>query len=172
LKPRRIGQIRMLVQNRWQLPPCTRDPSKCRRPVAVQMQYVDALPIDDSQQGGQSRGIEFRFMQVGDIDARRFQGLLGKVLLPQADERHVELLRVETRDHPCEKPLHSVDPRSFPAEMIANLKDVEGCRRLPVWCHEVAPGTFRRDTIRAGMPTAVAPGGTSSRTTAEAPTIA
>src|SRR5205085_2575505 len=64
-------------------------------------------------------------------------------------------------DHPAEEPLDAVHARPLPAEVIAHLKDIEFSRAVQ-----------RCPTTRAGMPTAIAPSGTASRTTAPAPTIA
>src|SRR5207237_455501 len=66
-------------------------------------------------------------------------------------------------DHPREQALDAVHPRSLPAEVIADLQDVQpiahaGCPRWP--------------TMRAGMPTAIDAAGTSPRTTAPAPMMA
>src|SRR5204863_6038233 len=68
--------------------------------------------------------------------------------------------RIEARDHPAEEPLDAVHARPLPAEVIADLEDVQLSR------------VQRCPTTRAGMPTAIAPSGTASRTTAPAPTIA
>ena len=81
---------------------------------------------------------------------------------------------VEARDHPGEQPLHAVHPRAFPAEVIADLQDVQfphpgrdrrrrgpdaaACPRWPT----TAPACRRRS--RAPGP--------SLRTTAPAPTTA
>ena len=70
-------------------------------------------------------GSNFAFLQIGDVDAERVERLLGEILLPEADERHVESRRVESRNHPREQALHAVHARSFPAEMIADLQDVD-----------------------------------------------
>jgi hypothetical protein len=58
LEPRRVGQVRVLVQDRRQAPDRPRQPAERRRAVAVQVQHVDLLPVDDLEQRGQRRRIE------------------------------------------------------------------------------------------------------------------
>src|SRR4029079_7715046 len=72
----------------------------------------------------------------------------------------------EAGDHPAEEPLNAVHPRAFPAEVIANLKDVQ-----PFPAHAFTAGS-RWPTMRDGMPTAIAASGTASPVTAPAPTMA
>jgi hypothetical protein len=60
-----------------------------------------------------------------------------EILLPQADERHVEAARVEARDHPREQPLHAVHARPFPPQVVADVDDVQralgmGVRRVQI----------------------------------------
>ena len=66
--------------------------------------------------------------EVGDVDAERFERVFGQILLAQADQRDVEPRRVEARNHPREQPLDAVHARSFPAEVIADVDDVETSR--------------------------------------------
>ena len=122
LEPRRIGQVRVLVQNRRQTAHRGRQAAKGRGAVAVQMQHVDFLAIDDFQQGRQRRRIELRFVQIADVDAKRVERFLRQIFLAQADERDVEAGGVEARDYPREQPLHAVHTRALPAEMIADLE--------------------------------------------------
>ena len=75
---------------------------------------------------------------------------------------------IEPRNHPREQPLDAVHPRPFPAEVIADLQDVQ----LPSALSPQRARASRCPTIFAGTPTAIAPAGTASRTTAPAPTIA
>ena len=91
----------MLVQDCRQAAHCAGQPAERRRPVAVQMQDVDLLAVDDLQQRGQRQRIELRLVQVRDVDAERFERFLREILLPQADERDIEALAVETRNHPA-----------------------------------------------------------------------
>ena len=62
-------------------------------------------------------------------------------------------------------------PRSLPAEVIADLQDVQLAGGLRRNRHGVATGS-RWLTTFAGTPTAIAPAGTDSRTTAPAPITA
>ena len=63
------------------------------RPVAVEVQDVDLLPIDDPQQRRERQRVELRPLQVGDVDAEGVERFLRQVLLAQADERDVEARR-------------------------------------------------------------------------------
>ena len=63
-----------------------------RRPVAVHVKNVRLLAIDHFQQRRQRHRIELRTLEVGDVDAQRFERLLGEVALPQAQQRDVEAL--------------------------------------------------------------------------------
>jgi hypothetical protein len=62
LEPRGVGEVRVLVQDR-------RDPRRAAQPpegrgaVAVQMEHVDLLAIDDIEQRRQGLGIELRPLQ-------------------------------------------------------------------------------------------------------------
>ena len=143
----------------------------------MQVQDVDLLAIDHLEQCGQRRGIELGLVQVGDVDAERLERFLRQVLLPQADERDVEARLVEARDHPREQPLHPVHARPFPAEVIADLQDVELAARVrsaPAPARRGRAWTAsRRPTTRAGIADGDGAGAAiSSRTTAPAPTIA
>ena len=91
----------------------------------MQVQDVDLLAIDDAQQVAQRQRIEFRSLQVGDVDALRLERLFREVLLAQTDERDAETVGVEARNHPAEQALDAVHPRSFPAEVIADLQHVQ-----------------------------------------------
>ena len=125
LEPRRVGEVGVLVDDGRQAAHRPGDPPERRRAVAVKVQDVDLLAIDHLQQRRQRRRIELRLVQIRDVDADRLERFLRQVLLPQADERHVVALRVEARNHPGEEPLDAVHPRSFPAEVIADLQDVQ-----------------------------------------------
>ena len=50
LEPGRVGEVRVLVQDRRQPPHRPRQPAERRRAVAVQVQDVDLLPVDDLEQ--------------------------------------------------------------------------------------------------------------------------
>src|SRR4029079_4991477 len=119
----------------------------------------------------QRRRIELPLVQVLDVDAHRLERLLRKILFAQDDQRDVVAFAIEAGDHPAEEPLDAVHPRAFPAEVIAHLKDVQ-----PFLAHAFTAGS-RWPTMRAGMPTAIAPSGTASQasdataTMAPAPTV-
>src|SRR4029453_10425680 len=125
----------------------------------------DLLAVDDLQERCQRRRIELRPVQVFDVDAERVERLFRQVLLTQADQRDVEAAAIEARNHPREEPLHAVQPRAFPAEVIAHLEHVQRTAHAPAF-------SARVPTTRAGTPTAIACAGTSAFTTAPAPTIA
>ena len=76
LKPRRVGQVGVLVKDGRKPPHRAREPPERRRAVAVQVKDVDLLAIDDLQERRQRRRIELRLVQVGDVDAERFQRFL------------------------------------------------------------------------------------------------
>ncbi len=75
LEPGRVGEIRVLVQDRGQPPHRSGQAPERRRAVAVQVQDVYPFAIDDLQQRGQCRGIELGAVQVFDVDAERVQRL-------------------------------------------------------------------------------------------------
>ena len=57
------------------------------------------------------------------------------VMTAETDERDVETIAIEARDHPAEKPLDPVHPGTFPAKVVAHLQDIErtvghACSRL------------------------------------------
>ncbi len=157
LKPGRVGQVRVLVQDRGDTAHGRRQSSERRRAVAVEVKDVDLFLVDDLQQCRERRRIELAFVQIRDVDAEGVERFLRQVLLAQADERDVEAGGIEPGNHPGEQTLHAVHARAFPAEMIADLEHANHAR-VP--------------TIRAGTPTAVARSGTASRTTAPAPITA
>ena len=103
-----------------------RQPAERRRAVAVQMNDVGLAPIELLQQRRQRRRIELRPMQVGDVDAELVERVRRQVALAQADERNVEPLAVEARDHPREQPLDAVHARTGPPEVVADVDDVQG----------------------------------------------
>ena len=125
LKPRRVGEVRVLVEDRRDAPKGGGHAPERRGAVAVQMQHVDLLPIDHLQERGQRERVEFRPVQVGDVHALRLERLLREVLPAEADQRHLEPVGVEPRDHPAEQALDAVHPRPFPAEVIADLQHVQ-----------------------------------------------
>src|SRR6266545_496687 len=138
------------------------------------MQDVDLLPIDHVQERGKRRRVEPGLVQVRDVDAERLQRFFRQILLAQAHEGHVIALGIEPGNHPREQPLDPVHPRPFPPEVIADLQHVHPT--LSIGCLAEA-AKRRRRTHRcpmtlAGIPTAMAPAGTGSRTTAPAPMTA
>ncbi len=125
LEPGGRGQVGVLVQDGRNAPDGARHPAERRRAVAMKVQDVDPLAIDDLQQRRQRQRIELAALEVGDVDAQLLERFLGEVFLAQADERDAEPLAVEARNHPAEQPLDAVHPRSLPAEVIADLQDVQ-----------------------------------------------
>ena len=125
LKPGRVGEVGVLVQDRRNPPPRRRHPAERRGAVPVQMEHIDLLAIDDVEQRRQGHRVELRPLQVGDVDAQLLQRLLREVFLAKAHERDVEPFAIEPRDHPREQALDAVHPRSFPAKVIADLQHVE-----------------------------------------------
>jgi hypothetical protein len=167
----------VLVEDRGQTAHRAGEPSERRRAIAVQVQDVDLLAIDDLEERGQRRGIELGSVQILDIDPERVERLFGEISLAQADERDVEAGPVEAWDHPREQAFDAVHARPFPPQVIAHLEDVQRARWRRVWAGAIrtvhAPAfSARLPTMRAGTPTAIACGGTSAFTTAPAPTIA
>ena len=79
---------------------------------------------------GPDRGGGHGAQRIGEThEAERFQArlerLLRQVLLAQAHQGDVEPGRIEAGNHPAEEPLHAVHAGAFPAEVIADLQDVE-----------------------------------------------
>jgi len=75
LEPRRIGQVRVFVQNRGNTPHPRRHAAERRRTVTMEVEDIYLFAIDNRQQRGERRRIEFRFMEVRDIDAQRIERL-------------------------------------------------------------------------------------------------
>ncbi len=110
LKPGSVGQVGVLVQNGGNSLQRPSQPAERRGPIAVQVEDVNALPLDDTQQGRQCEGIELRSTEIGDVNAQRLQRFLRQVPLAKADEGDREALPVEPRDHPAEQALDAVHP--------------------------------------------------------------
>jgi hypothetical protein len=91
----------------------------------VEVQHVDALLVHDALERRPRPRIELRLLEVGDVDTERVERLLRKVALAQAHERDREARRVEARDHPGEQPLDAVHARAFPAQVVADVEDVQ-----------------------------------------------
>ena len=123
LKPGRVGQVRVLVQNRGNPAHRRGHAAERRGAVPVEMEDVDLLAVDDLQERGQRRGIELRLVQIRDVDAERVERFLRQILLAQADERDVEARGIEARNHPGEQALDAVHARPFPSEVIADLQN-------------------------------------------------
>ena len=124
----------------------------------------------------QRRRIELRFVQVGDVDAERLERLFRQVLLPQADQRHVVARRVEPRDHPGEEPLHAVHARALPAEVIADLQDVQLATAPRRGSRAAAPGLACRRSAPGCRPRSPRPAPPRARpppapTTARSPIV-
>ena len=62
---------------------------------------------------------------IGDVDAELLERVFGQILPAQADQRDVEARLVEARNHPREQALHAVHARPLPAEVIADVDDVQ-----------------------------------------------
>jgi hypothetical protein len=125
LEPGRVGEVGVLMKNGGQTAQRRGHPSERRRAVAVQVQDVDLLAVDDAQEVAQRHRIELRPLQVGDVDPLRLERLFRQIFLAQTDERDAETVGVEARNHPAEQALDAVHPRSFPAEVIADLQHVQ-----------------------------------------------
>ena len=125
LKPGGVGQVRVLVQDRRDAPPRGREAAEGRRAVAVHVQDVDPLRVDETQHGGKRERVELAALEIGDVDAERVERFFRQVLLAKADERDVEPVAIEARDHPAEQPLDAVHPRPLPSEVVADLQHVQ-----------------------------------------------
>ena len=115
----------MLVQNGWQAPACRRETPEGRGSIPVQMHDVGLLPVEFAQQVQQRRRIELRLGQIGDVDPPRFQRVLGRIRLAKTDQRYVEMIPIKAGNHPGEQTLHTVHPRAWPAQVVADLDDVQ-----------------------------------------------
>ena len=91
----------------------------------MQVQDIDLLLVDDPQHRGQGERIELPAFEIGDVDPEGVQGFFREILLPQADQGHVEARPVEAGDHPAEQSFDAVHARPFPPEVVADLQDVE-----------------------------------------------
>ena len=102
-----------------------REPSERGRSVAVQVEHIDSLAINDAQQRAERQRIEFRALQIGEIDALPLERFFRQILLAQADERDGEPAAIEPRNHPGEQTFDAVHSRAFPAEVVAHLEHVQ-----------------------------------------------
>ena len=76
LIPRRIGQIGVFVDDRRNAAQRTRQPAERGGAVPVQMKDVDLLLVDDAEQIRQRSRIEFRSLEIGDVDPERVERFL------------------------------------------------------------------------------------------------
>ncbi len=83
LKPRGIGQVGVLVENRRDAPPRRRDATEGRRAVTVQVQDVDPPRVDETEQGRERQRVELVALEIGDVDAEVFERLFRQVFLSQ-----------------------------------------------------------------------------------------
>ena len=125
LIPRRVGQVGVLVHDGRNPPQRPDEAAEGRGAVAVQVQDVDLLGVDDAEQRRERARIELRSLEIRDVDAQRVERLFREVLLSQADQRDTETVAVEPRNHPAEEALDAVHPRPFPPEVVADLEDVQ-----------------------------------------------
>jgi len=68
----------------------------------MQVQDVDALLVNEAKHGRQREGIELAALQIGDVDTEAVEGFFRKILFAEAEQRHVEPIAVEARNHPTE----------------------------------------------------------------------
>ena len=96
-------------------------------------QPIPQVYTEEPPQQGEHRLVirragELALVQIADIDAQLLQGLFGQILAAEADQRHLEAVRVEAGDHPAKQAFDAVHPRAFPAKVIADLQHVENPR--------------------------------------------
>ena len=125
LIPRRVGEVGVLVHDGRNPPQRPDQAAERRRAVAVEVQDVDLLGVDDAEQRRKRARIELRSLEIRDVDAQRVERLFREVLFPQADQRDAEAVAIEPRNHPAEQALDAVHPRPFPAEVVADLENVQ-----------------------------------------------
>jgi hypothetical protein len=125
LKPRRIRVIGVLVENRRDAHPPRAQAAERRGAVPVHMDDVRFLLAQHLQQFRIGPRVELLPAQVGYVDTELLQRILGQIFPAQADQRHLEAAAVEARNHPCEKAFDAVHARSLPAEVIADVHDVQ-----------------------------------------------
>jgi len=125
LKPRRVRKVGVFVQDRRNPPHRAGQAAEGGGPVPVKVEDVDLLLIDDAQESRERERVEFRPLHVGNIDAQRLERLLREILFAQAYEGYVELLAIEAGDHPAEQPFDPVHTGAFPAEVVADLENVQ-----------------------------------------------
>ena len=101
------------------------DAAEGRRAVSVEMKDVRALAIHQLQERGERHRVELRTLEIRDVDAEGLERLFRQIASSQAEQLHGEACRIEARDHPAEESLDPMHARSLPAEVIADLQDVE-----------------------------------------------
>ena len=69
--------------------------------------------------------VEFRSVQICNLDAKTVECLFGEILPAEADQRHAEAIPIEAGDHPAKQALYAVHPRALPAQMVADLENVQ-----------------------------------------------
>ena len=126
LEPGRVGQVGVLVNDGGNMTNRGREASERARAVAVEVHDVGLPAVELLEQRRQRRRVELRTMHVGDVDPELVERVVREIALAQADERDLEAGRVEAGDHPREEALDAVHARPGPAQVIADMDDVEG----------------------------------------------
>ena len=132
LEPGRVGQVRVLVQDR-------RDAARARPPAGrTSWRRSRACAGCRSASRRRARSI------AGSVSGSNLPRSRYVMSIPSASrvssERSffrrltsetLKRVAVEPRDHPAEQPLDPVHPRPLPAEVVADLKDVERYAPIP-----------------------------------------
>src|SRR5262249_44929052 len=85
--------------------------------------------------------------QIDDADPEVLEGVRRRVRMAQADQRDLELIAIEPRQHPREQALDAVQPRPGPSEVVADVDDVQFLHSMP--CARYQSAVCRRPVSRS-----------------------
>ena len=125
LEPGRVGVVRMLVQDRRNAHPRRAEATEGGRAVAVEVHDIGVLVLQHLQEMREGGGVELVTAQIRDVDAELLERVVRQVLPAQTHERCRHARAIEARHHPGEEPFHPVHAGAGPAQVVADVHDVE-----------------------------------------------